>query len=158
MNKQIVVQVSTQALRKLLEDDVEAFAKLNSFACEKIAQEITEKAKKIDTEAAKRVLRDVLQETVTNLKDGYRFPTEARDFIKKAVFDHYRAVMSAELVNVKQELRKFVEDEIARINKFNGSIVQEMIDAEHKRLTGLIKTTARTEFLGVLTEVRRGIE
>lgn len=122
MRDELTIRVPTSQLRKLLEDQPEIALKLESFAVEKIGEEILAKIMKrgpsLEQEVAERA-EAVIKRQLAEIGNRYRMPKEVRDAIADGVKS-----------SVEYEIRtRFgkAEDEIKRL-------VKNRVDAAHDEL------------------------
>ena len=147
MSDIIQINVGTDYLRKIIDENPEAKLKLESMASEKIAEEIVRKVKITSIESIEVRLRKSLEEAfsirIDQFKDRWKFPAEAKviinTLVKEAIDSHFAAK--------ERELS-------AKVDKAINDRTEELVLRVLTRVPPTVKETARTEFLSVLKEVK----
>jgi ElaB/YqjD/DUF883 family membrane-anchored ribosome-binding protein len=153
--KPIELRIPTSQLKSLLEGQPEIALKLESMACEKIAEEILRKVERASfaegvTNQVRSLVSAALSEAQKNLASTYRFPTEAKKAVQELAEDYVRAYF-------REEKKKYDE----RLNAELATKVQTLMDQAYASMQrGLerdVRDIAKKEFIAVL-ETARNIE
>lgn len=140
------LRIRTGTLKQILEAEPELKLKLDTFACEKIAEEIMRKAKNYYATNLNTLIDKAIREFNTNITSRYKFPEEAREIIKGITtteIDRYLAVKEAQLRTRLDTY--FTERETAL-----SGLIQTRADAAFTRMLPELKKQAREEFIGLL--------
>lgn len=146
----IQINVTTDLLKKVLDEQPAIKLSLASLAAEKIAEEVIRKVKNTSLEEIQdKVNTQVSRAIAANMdiyKDRWKFPEEAKKEVRRLT-EAYILAHGQDLYN---DIRKKTDEHMAmRVNAATEEI--------KARLTPIIRTIAREEFLTVLAEVKNQV-
>jgi len=162
----ISVRVPTASLQALLAEHPEIELRLESMACEKIAEEMMRKtnAQLASGELgkrAKKMVEDAVNDTFSKLKSKWNFPTEGKAVITELVTDQ----LTKQVTQIRSDMIKGVSDELKRqtakiISDAQTELYQALNDEFAKAKDAFssdIRALARAEFLSVLHEAKQNL-
>jgi hypothetical protein len=161
MNNQVVVQVPTSALRKLLDDDPGVVIRLQAMACEKIAEELS---RKVLQRNEKELVAMVTKLLPTEWGTG-KLTAKAQKIIDDQVKDALRVQIREQIDGITKmvvdgtierlvfQLSGHVTRHTKALDAWAAKQKQDHLDYVHE-LRGVVKQLARDEFLAVLKEVK----
>lgn len=158
MSEPIQVRVPTDSLRKILQENPPVMLKLESMACEKIAEEIMRKATASD-------LKKLTEDTVRNATDGVtramKDSSKWPEPLKKAVMDTVLSALKEQRVNMIKEFQaELMRLEAERVEAWDKQLRVAVnshyagFQAEVDQYRATIKQEARAAFFEVLQEAR----
>lgn len=146
----VAINVSTDILRKIIEEQPEISLKLATMAHEKIAEEIIRKVKNTSLdEIQDRVNSNVSRaiSTATDIyKNQWKFPEEAKTEVRKLAESYVHSYG----VNHQNEIR-------ARLDKEIAARIEAAAESLRTRMEASIRSIAREEFIKVMQEVKSSI-
>lgn len=149
-NKPLELRVPTASLKTILEQNPDVLLKLESIACEKIAEEIVRKSRTQAVHAYEAKLQEVAmkvtREFSANYSKKHNFPEEARSTVEAIAMDKVKAYFEIEGRVLSARLKKLVEEQHAGL----AIAIQNTIDAKVQVAFTDIKRQARAEFIEVL--------
>ena len=158
MSEPVQIQVSTGALKRILEDDPAILLKLQSMACEKIGEEIVRKVKdRTNSDEIDRLVNKVMDTAQADLSSRYRFPPAAKRIVEEIA----RAEVSREFAATQGRMLSETKTAMAAVTSgFEGRLTAIFekrrgdFDAWAEKE---VRRMAREEFIKTLTAVREGV-
>lgn len=155
----VTLVIPTDSLKKLLDDQPDISLKLQSMACEKIAEELNRKIRNQFTQVQiDTIVRDVLARAKQALSTQWSFPKEAvrviEELAETAVREEIDRELSKRMTIAVSRAQKELDDMLARkLEQFEKNA------AKHKRelatwFEAEANRTARQSFLDVLKEAK----
>lgn len=154
MNSPIAVNVPTKALKSLLSEHPEIEIKLQSMACEKIAEEIVRKTKSMDKASLETRAESILSGVIAKFNRNHTFPTAAKEQIGIIACDRVEFHASRIARDNSVRVDKQTSEKMAEFHNVLQLAINEEFKTTHNKLREEIRKIAREEFLSVLKEVK----
>jgi hypothetical protein len=146
--------IRTDTLRKILEEEPAVKLQLQHTAIEKIAEELTRKAKHLSLAQFESQLQTTVNKAISefnkDLTSKYRFPAEAKVIIEQIAREYVERMFNGEKARLTKEIDEYFRVKQEESDKKTEAAV--LIAIEKMRPT--IKQQARTEFVEVLQQVQ----
>lgn len=154
MTERIAVQVPTKTLRKLLDENPEVVAELQSLACEKIAEELYRKARNTSQVSIERSAKDAIARAFSEYNRTYRLPPKVAEMVR----DEVGREIETRLESERRSARFTFDSTIREKTQDAVKVLQDAVDgmyAKHRdQMQAEIRKIAREEFLSVISEVK----
>lgn len=148
------LRIPTDSLRALLDDKPELRAKLESMACEKIAEEIMRKASSKDVERLMAdTLKNVTREASNAMRDPAKWPEDLKRAVMQVVLSHLKDQRVAMIDGFRDELTKMFEEAQLHATASLKKQIEELTLAHREHL----RTYARRDFIEILREAQAGV-
>lgn len=157
----VSLRIPTSSLRALLDDKPDLLLQIESMACEKIAEEITRKTIQRDIGKMNQALQEAVRKELMKGWSGgtIDLSTKAKELVAFEVNRAVEKVIEATASDMVERLEKSVGSrmEARLLKKQEGWLadIKETLDERDAKLKEEVKTLAKTEFLGVMTDVRK---
>lgn len=150
----IELLIRTDALRKILNDDPDTRLKLQSMACEKIAEELKRKASNMAISQFEPQIQSITNKAIADcnmtLASKYKFPAEAKAIIEELAKENVQTYFKAEIKRWEATINEFFAAKQAEANAQTEAKVMETIE----KMRPLIRQQAREEFIATLEAVQ----
>lgn len=154
-SNKLEVLIRTDSLKKILNEEPEVRLKLQSMACEKIAEELKRKVSQMSLEQLQGKLQATVDAAVTeankNLSSKYKFPPEAKAIIKDLAKEKVEAYFKAEIRRWENSINEF----FAAKQVESDRLTEEKVMATIEKMRPAIKQQAREEFFAVLEQAQQ---
>lgn len=146
----VSITVSTDVLRKIIDDQPEVSLKLASFAHEKIAEEILRKVKNTSLEDIQDRVNSNVSRAISSATDVYKnqwtFPEAAKKEVQKMAESYVHTYGQRH----REEIRAQIERELA-------VRIEAAAESLRTRMEASIRSIAREEFIKVMQEVKASV-
>ena len=146
----IELLIRTDALRKILNDDPDTRLKLQSMACEKIAEELKRKAISQFEPQIQSIINKAIADCNMTLASKYKFPAEAKAIIEELAKENVQTYFKAEIKRWEATINEFFAAKQAESDRLTEAKVFEAIE----KMRPAIKQQAREEFIATLEAVK----
>lgn len=165
MTDQIQIRVSTSALRRLLEETPDLLLKVESMACEKIAEELNREIDKFQHTRKASVVSELEKEIKAkinyDLSSKYRLPNEVMATIREVVGTVAKETLKKErdtaLREITEEARKKIGPLVTEAQTQLYNELNKEYDRQRREQQNAIRQMAREEFLSVLREAKANL-
>jgi hypothetical protein len=150
----IDLRIPTAALRTILDENPEVRLKLDAMACEKIAEELTRKAKSVTIVNFEKTLENAVARAESSFNSlvvkKYSFPPAAREVITAICKEE----LEKQTLLARESLIRKANELVAIMKESLDKYLVTKVSQEVAKFPALIKIHARAEFVEVLESVR----
>lgn len=150
----IQLSITTDSLKKILDEQPEVQLKLQSMAIEKIAEELKRKAQNMSIAQFESQIQSTISKAIMefnkDITSKYRFPGEAKAVIEQIARDYVNRINEAERVKLYGLVDTYFAGKQAEYDKHIEAKVLELIEKQRPAL----RIQARQEFVDVLQQVQ----